>query len=260
VPVLSEGLLHARWFNVFVVEFEIFFSFWLITGLLPKLTWLASIVLFSTFTIVSLFKAVTGEVSCGCFGGLVVNPWITTMFDIGVVGLLGISRPKGNFLCWVSSRSLLLYCGFCILTGVAVYAWISQVAFERLEQVGQVLEGNTVQLEPESWIGKEFPLRDYVVGGQDLVRGRWTLLLFRPGCSRCDEEKIKLSKQVENKTVRVAFLNITSKKTLPNNWTDIKTYQLTYNVSWVADTPVVIELQDGVVLSVDLFENQANTF
>ncbi|MDR3110052.1 MAG: hypothetical protein LBU65_10275, partial [Planctomycetaceae bacterium] len=111
VSVLGEGLLHSRLLNVLVVEFEIFFSFWLITGLLPKLTWLASIVLFSAFTIVSLLKAVTGETSCGCFGNVTVNPWITALFDLCVVGLLGMSRPKEKILYQVSSRPLLLYSG-----------------------------------------------------------------------------------------------------------------------------------------------------
>ncbi|MDR3108275.1 MAG: hypothetical protein LBU65_01130 [Planctomycetaceae bacterium] len=104
-PVLGEVLLHSRLLNVLVVEFEIFFSFWLITGLLPKLTRLASIVLFLIFALMSLLKAVTGETSCGCFGAVTVNPWITSVFDITVVGLLLFVKPVGivfnikNFYC-----------------------------------------------------------------------------------------------------------------------------------------------------------------
>jgi hypothetical protein len=159
-----------------------------------------------------------------------------------------MSRPKEKILYQVSSRPLLLYSGFCVLVGCIVYNVIAQTVFERLERVGQVLESGTVQLEPESWIGKEFPLRDYVVDGQDLMQGRWTLLLFRPGCSRCDEAKMELSKRAKNKIVRVAFLDIVSKKMLPNNETDIKTYRLSSGVSWIASTPVVIELEDGIVV------------
>ncbi|MDR2643810.1 MAG: hypothetical protein LBC74_13570, partial [Planctomycetaceae bacterium] len=42
-PSLGDGLLHARWFNIFVVEFELFFGVWLILGMLPKLTLLATV-------------------------------------------------------------------------------------------------------------------------------------------------------------------------------------------------------------------------
>ena len=32
VPVLGEGLLHARWFNILVIEFELAFGLWLLFG------------------------------------------------------------------------------------------------------------------------------------------------------------------------------------------------------------------------------------
>jgi uncharacterized membrane protein YphA (DoxX/SURF4 family) len=57
-PILGEGFLHARWFKIFVVEFELFFGIWLIFGILPRLTWLVTISLFSIFSIVSFYKAV----------------------------------------------------------------------------------------------------------------------------------------------------------------------------------------------------------
>jgi hypothetical protein len=73
-PILGEGVLHARWFNILIVEFEIFFSLWLFFGQVPNLTCLASITLFSVFTAVSFYKAISGETSCGCFGNVTVNP------------------------------------------------------------------------------------------------------------------------------------------------------------------------------------------
>jgi hypothetical protein len=93
VPTLGEGLLHARWFNILVVEFELFFGIWLIVGMLPKLTWLATIGCFSVFALVSLCKALSGEASCGCFGTVTVNPWITAVADIVIIGFLLRFRP-----------------------------------------------------------------------------------------------------------------------------------------------------------------------
>ena len=61
VPVLGEGLFHARWFEFCLVEFELAFGLWLLGGQLPRWTRLAVIALFSLFGLVSLFKALSGE-------------------------------------------------------------------------------------------------------------------------------------------------------------------------------------------------------
>jgi hypothetical protein len=44
---------------------------------------------------ITLYKAVTGAASCGCFGSVHVNPWIT-LFAIDLPALLALSifRPK----------------------------------------------------------------------------------------------------------------------------------------------------------------------
>ena len=68
VPVLGEGLFHARWFEFCLVEFEFAFGLWLLGGQLPGWTRLAVIALFSLFGLVSLFKALSGGRFCGCFG------------------------------------------------------------------------------------------------------------------------------------------------------------------------------------------------
>jgi uncharacterized membrane protein YphA (DoxX/SURF4 family) len=100
IPVLGEGLFHARWFNILVVQFELFFGIWLIFGLLPKLTWLATVACFSVFTLVTLYKALSGEESCGCFGTVTVNPWVTLVFDLTVLGMLLWLRPSALSTCW----------------------------------------------------------------------------------------------------------------------------------------------------------------
>lgn len=42
-PVLGDGLLDTRWFLIFTVEFELFFGLWLLSGLLPRITWAAAL-------------------------------------------------------------------------------------------------------------------------------------------------------------------------------------------------------------------------
>ncbi|MGL4943635.1 MAG: MauE/DoxX family redox-associated membrane protein [Thermoguttaceae bacterium] len=92
-PSLGDGLLHNRWLNILVVEFEILFATWLVTGILPRIAWFVSTCCFTTFAIVSLAKGFAGETSCGCFGAQEVNPWLTFTLDAAIVGGLVLLRP-----------------------------------------------------------------------------------------------------------------------------------------------------------------------
>ncbi|MDR1477898.1 MAG: hypothetical protein LBJ00_03045 [Planctomycetaceae bacterium] len=92
-PTLDNEIFHSRWFNVLVVEFELFFGLWMAFGFFPKITRLTAIGCFLIFVVVSCYKALSGETSCGCFGAVAVHPWVTMMFDCGVVILLWRFRP-----------------------------------------------------------------------------------------------------------------------------------------------------------------------
>lgn len=251
-PSLGEGLLHARWFNILVVEFELFFGIWLFFGMLPRLTWLASIGCFSVFASVSFYKAISGEASCGCFGTALINPWITMVLNLVVIGLLLHFRPK-NDLSGLSylfenplRRELTLFLGISIIIGGAVYGWIAQMTFERLNVIGQVLEGNVVKLEPVAWIGKEFPLRDYVNEGPDLMVGKWTVLLSRPGCADCEGVRNELYNQMDREETSVVLLNVVSS----GKGTGSNFRSLASEINWIVETPLVLELQDGIVYRV----------
>ena len=127
-PDLGKGLLHARWFNILVVEFELAFGIWLLVGLMPKMTWLVSVGCFAVFASVSFYKGIAGEASCGCFGAAQINPWYTMTFDLIVVGMLLALRPKGKWTLGVSvaKQHVLNYCLIVIpLCGFAFWG-ISQ--------------------------------------------------------------------------------------------------------------------------------------
>jgi len=81
-PVLGTGLLDSRWFLIGVVEFELFFGLWLLADLLLSLSWAAGLTYFGIFAGTSLYKAMSGHASCGCFGRLPVNPWYSAGLDV----------------------------------------------------------------------------------------------------------------------------------------------------------------------------------
>jgi hypothetical protein len=95
---LGEGLFHARGLNQMAVIFELSLGIWLLSGLLQKTAWLVSLVLFTLFAGISLYKAaILHETSCRCFGAVVIPPAWTATFDLIIVGLLLAFRPKKLF-------------------------------------------------------------------------------------------------------------------------------------------------------------------
>jgi len=94
-PWLS-AILDSRWFLIAVVEFELLFGLWLIAGLCPRQTWFAALACFALFACVSLYKALSGESTCGCFGKVPVNPWHTLGLDCAALAALAGWRPSHN--------------------------------------------------------------------------------------------------------------------------------------------------------------------
>jgi hypothetical protein len=86
--VLSSPRLHIA-----TVEVEILMGIWLVSGLAPRVAWLATLALFSAFGAVSFYLALAGQRSCGCFGELQVNPWLALTLDVLAVTTLIIWRP-----------------------------------------------------------------------------------------------------------------------------------------------------------------------
>jgi hypothetical protein len=258
-PTLGENLLHARWFNIFVVEFELFFGIWLIFGMLPKLTWLVTTGLFVAFFWGSFYKAaILHEMSCGCFGMVQINPWITMFFDLSVIGILVLFRPTGMIF---QRRKILLELTpnfhyrkiiFVVLTWLVIaiptcYAMIAvnKIDIDELGTEFVGLDGKKVLLlTPEKWIGKEFPLLPYIEKSDiidGLKNGQWTVILFSHNCEKC---KKTLSEFITKKTPNVLCIEIPPYGEHPK---DLEYVKLNKTQKWFVDTPVVMEINDLIV-------------
>ena len=55
--------------------------------------WTAALGFFSTVAGVSLYLALVGQTSCGCFGTVAVNPWATLGLDLTAILALLLCRP-----------------------------------------------------------------------------------------------------------------------------------------------------------------------
>ena len=62
-PVANSDIWSYRPFLVLTVEFELARAIWLLSGLFKKAAWLVGLVCFSLFSMITLYKAVTGAAS-----------------------------------------------------------------------------------------------------------------------------------------------------------------------------------------------------
>jgi hypothetical protein len=256
-PVLGDGLFHARWFNVFVVEFELFFGTWLIFGMLPRLTWLASVGLFSVFSSISLYKAVSGETSCGCFGVVTVSPWITSVFDVVVVGLLLFVKPIGivfnikNFYCEIvglRKRGRIVVLAIVWLIVAVPITYIMLAVEKNVDELGYEFVGADSKkmfvLEPEKWIGKEFPLLPFLdeMFTNRIMEGSKDVVLFRFDCDECKS----LIEKIKDKDSYI-FVEIPSEESNVPLFSVPEYMSLSGSREWWVETPVVFSLEKTII-------------
>jgi hypothetical protein len=252
-PILGEGLLHARWFNVLVVDFELLFALWLCFGQLPKLTRLVSILLFSIFAAVSFYKAISGETSCGCFGNVSINPWYTMTFDLVIVGLLTFCREpfsNGFQLSGTDRKKLIaaLFAG-CVIT-LPILGAVLSLQYRFHATLGQEFTAFTgrkgITLEPTRWQGKEFPLADrFAVKSDDEFwkQGEWQVVLVHADCKKC-QTLLAGWKEQNMKNVLLVEIPSEPKKMMPDM--PFPVYKLDNKNGWFADTPTIIRLKNGI--------------
>jgi len=260
-PVLGSSILDSRWFLIAVVEFELFFGLWLLSGLIPTATWRVTVALFAVFSLVSLYKAVSGEASCGCFGTAEVNPWFTFVLDVLIVGCLLCWRPRQRG----AGRGVYAGRGLRVRLASVLVAWLcagmssgvvmARYQWTRLDDVGQLLgDGRTVLLDPETWVGKRFPLLDWIEIDGQLDKGHWIVVMHRPGCPDCEELLRRIAgcagAPSGRAKIRVAFVTVESQHGGVSHIPCVPRYvegALAETREWFVQTPVQIELVDGAV-------------
>ncbi|HUY32971.1 MAG TPA: hypothetical protein VMV69_09335 [Pirellulales bacterium] len=87
-PSLSPLLLFVA------VEVEFILGVWLISGLAPRLSWVAVLSCFAMFACTALYLLLTGAPGCGCLGRLPARPSVLLGFDIGTLAVLAVLRPQ----------------------------------------------------------------------------------------------------------------------------------------------------------------------
>jgi len=253
-PVLGGGLLESRWFLIAVVEFEILFGLWLLSGLAPGWTWRAAVLCFGAFAAVSACKALAGEPSCGCFGRVAVNPWYTFALDCVALGLLAAFRPRSIPRPAGCRWRLPAWACAALMAGVGVPALaLGSYPAASIAGDGFVESGRVVVLMPEAWKGKRFPLFEHIDVGDRLSTGRWLVVLYHLGCPKC-RELIEEYRQLPSSAcnglgvalVEVPELRPRGKHVRLDAMPALRG-RLSDSRDWFVPTPTLLYLEDGTV-------------
>jgi hypothetical protein len=271
-PVLGTGLLDSRWLLMAVVEFELLLGLCLLANLWPKPTWAVALACFGAFTCVSLYKALSGHATCGCFGRVTVDPWYTATLDLSLVFSLLVWRPKEQELAfplrfrWPSGRVIaVLTIWICV--GFSAGLAMGNYTDTTLSEAGEVIgHGRICVLSPEMWVGKRFPLLEYIDIGDQLTRGNWTVLMYQHDCPRCREAISSLmrspSGDITATSLPLALVEMppyacqaaSGLASIPHcvcgRLRDVR--------EWFTKTPVWIRLRDGTVTGIRVEANHSS--
>ncbi|MFO0841939.1 MAG: hypothetical protein U0797_05990 [Gemmataceae bacterium] len=121
----------------------------------PGATWLSGLAVYGAFAAASLITGVQGHGSCGCFGRLPVNPWLTFSVDVGAIFVILFNRPSwtpaegvGWKRCLPHAKQILCGVALCIALG-AVLLVVRLGSIKPLDSwLAEVVRSETLLVEP----------------------------------------------------------------------------------------------------------------
>ncbi|MHC4278694.1 MAG: hypothetical protein ACYSUJ_00875 [Planctomycetota bacterium] len=253
-PILSRGFWESWHFFLIQIPLELGLSIWLLSALFRKGAWLVALVAFGAFICLTLHKGLIGAASCGCFGRVHVNPWITlTAIDIPLFLALLIFRPVGYKLLpppWPSAKH---FFSVAIPTLIILGILVPSLALNRPPEKTE----NYEVLSPFEWIGNDMPLLEYIDIGDVLSEGVSFILFFHHDCPNCQEavpmyDQMARDYEVFDQGIQFAFIEgppygEPEEAIVPAD-TICLTGQLDEEKEWIFVSPLMVLTMDGIVI------------
>jgi hypothetical protein len=139
--------------QVATIQAELILGLWLLGGYWLPFAWRAAILLFAAFSGASVYLALIGQRSCGCFGKVEISPWITAAFDIFAVGALLSTRPAlpARIYGFWKNDPLRLGAGLVLLLSLASVAPLTY-SQDFADGLGRI-RGEMIRVEPSvTWL------------------------------------------------------------------------------------------------------------
>jgi len=202
---------------------------------------------FIVFSLVTLYKALSGADSCGCFGSVHVNPWITLLvIDLPAVVALAIFRPRsvttGQPLSTLAPGRLKRSLDMIRISLVAILlaATTAVLALNEPQKTTFTYE----VLEPETWIGKRLPILGHISIGKQLEKGNWLVLFYHHDCPDC-QEAIQQYEHRKRNRLKIAFIEVPPYgQNIVDMSPDATIGKLSDQKEWFIATPTVVLLED----------------
>jgi hypothetical protein len=102
-PLAGDSFLASPRLQIAAIEVELLLGLWLLSGWQLCAARLVALAFFGILASASLWLALQGQSSCGCFGRVQVNPWATFALDVVIVAALGfvpMSAASSNAVSW----------------------------------------------------------------------------------------------------------------------------------------------------------------
>src|SRR6266404_4121407 len=94
-PLFEDSFFSSPRLQIVTIEAEIVLGLWLLSCWFVRAAWATAVIFFAVLASASLYLALDGQPSCGCFGQVTVSPWATFAFDaIIVTALLAWHLPQ----------------------------------------------------------------------------------------------------------------------------------------------------------------------
>ncbi len=231
---------------VALILFEISLSVSLLFGPYLAQVRLVSIATFGVFLLYSVSNYIKEEY-CKCFGIMKFEPGIMIAINCFALFLLIAWHPRQE-----KSRKAktLVHGSVSILGCFVLFLLIPSFLVSEFEPSTDYRAGELVVLRPSEWIGKQCPLIDSLEDKGKLAAGEWTLLLVHDECGVCDKV-LRMFEMSHNESVAVVVLPPFA---IESNYEFKHVFKLQDNIRWFAETPIVMKLQDGLVVKVRKIE------
>jgi thiol-disulfide isomerase/thioredoxin len=277
-PLAKNDIWSYRPFLVLQVEFELLLGLWLLSGVFVKAAWLTSFLCFCLFSLVTLYKGLMGAGSCGCFGSVHVNPWVTLLvIDLPTVVLLTLFRPDVSLqapLAFLRRRQsirdsiLELLTPFPSLTRLVVTSLLAVVLLSITTPIlalnqPPVITSTYEVLEPETWVGKELPILEHIDIAEQLSKGTWLVLFYHhdcPDCRRAIPQYEQMARDLAGSKdfLRIALIDVPPYGSVPRADSPCLLGRLADIKEWFITTPTVTFLVNAKVEAA--WEAQAPSF
>jgi hypothetical protein len=258
-PIISKGFWESWEFFLIQIPLELGLGIWLVCGLFRKAAWMIAVLAFALFIAVTLHKVYIHADSCGCFGRVKVNPWITlSAIDIPLFLGLVIFRPKDLSLLPPPWPKAVHFFGVAIPTFISFAILIpTLILYKPLDKT------DTYEVvKPNEWISKaysptkqEWPMLKYIDIADSLRENLAVVILYDVKCETCHEavplyDRLSRDLAGDDDSLRFAFVEVPPYATEQEQIIPVDTVclrgKLDSSKKWYMQTPLVVVLQDGV--------------